>query len=130
MLGSSLVITSGFRCGTLNRLIGGAPQSQHLYGEAADFIPKDKGAGPTVEEAAQILAAQDSLPFDQLIFETRLRENEAEAPIRWIHISHRRLGSNRHQMLSVLHSRAGSETRSGIVPLAEFTESEAPCADK
>ena len=137
LLSAPLVITSGFRCGTLNRLIGGAPQSQHLYGEAADFIPIGKrGADPSVEEAAEILAAQDSLPFDQLIFETRLRADDgdgdgdgaAQAPIRWIHISHRRLGSNRHQVLSVLHTPTGSQTRSSIVSLGDFDMQETSCA--
>ncbi|PCI59465.1 MAG: peptidase M15 [Kordiimonadales bacterium] len=129
LLGAPLVITSGFRCGTLNRLIGGAPQSQHLYGEAADFIPKRKShkteKGPTVEEAAEILAAQDNLPFDQLIFEIRVRAGEGQSPVRWIHISHRRLGSNRHQVLSVLHTATGSKTGSGIVSLSDFETREA-----
>ena len=35
--GRSVVITSGYRCADWNRHVGGASNSQHLYGRAADF---------------------------------------------------------------------------------------------
>ena len=108
LLGVPLIITSGYRCATLNRLIGGAVQSQHMLGEAADFIPR----GVDVEEAAFLLSAQMDLPFDQLIFETRMRKNAA--PVRWVHISHKRLGGNRQEVLSVYHGSAGKQTLPGI----------------
>lgn len=34
-------ITSGYRCAKLNSLVGGASSSQHLYGEASDFVCAD-----------------------------------------------------------------------------------------
>lgn len=41
-LGAPVVITSGFRCETHNRNVGGAPKSYHVQGMAADIA-----AGPT-----------------------------------------------------------------------------------
>lgn len=32
-----LIITSGYRCDALNKAVGGAPNSAHLHGYAADF---------------------------------------------------------------------------------------------
>lgn len=48
--GRPLVVVSGYRCLKSNAAVGGAPESQHTYGRAAD-IP----AGHcTVEEALQL----------------------------------------------------------------------------
>lgn len=33
----AMFITSGYRCHDLNEAVGGAPNSQHLHGQAADF---------------------------------------------------------------------------------------------
>lgn len=38
---SPIIITSGYRCKKLNKLVGGSPTSQHLKGQAADIICKD-----------------------------------------------------------------------------------------
>jgi len=114
LIGVPLIITSGFRCGTLNRLIGGASQSQHMLGEAADFIPR----GLAVEAAALLLTAHEDVQFDQLIYEVRLTEKTP--PVRWIHISHKRLGGNRCEVLSILHGGAAKKVRPGIVSLGDF----------
>lgn len=37
LVGGPLVITSGYRPAALNAAIGGAPNSDHIYGRAADF---------------------------------------------------------------------------------------------
>lgn len=34
-------ITSGYRCQEVNAIVGGAQSSQHLYGQAVDFVCKD-----------------------------------------------------------------------------------------
>lgn len=34
-------ITSGYRCTEVNAIVGGAQSSQHLYGQAVDFVCKD-----------------------------------------------------------------------------------------
>ena len=71
-------VTSGYRCAALNRLVGGAPGSQHVAGEAADIVCPALGAGGL---AAWIAHA---LPFDQLILEAA-RTGRSEAP--WVHVS-------------------------------------------
>jgi len=37
-LGNPIVINSGYRCPEHNRAVGGATNSQHLYGRAADIV--------------------------------------------------------------------------------------------
>ena len=36
---SPIRVTSGYRCGVLNRAVGGSSTSAHLYGCAADIVP-------------------------------------------------------------------------------------------
>ena len=84
-LGKPMIITSGFRCPQLNKLVGGVSNSQHLEGKAADFIIK----GETV--AGIIFKIQTSnLEYDQLI-------NEYD---KWVHISFNK-GHNRKQYLKL-----------------------------
>ena len=63
-LGRSITITSGLRPVWLNTLIGGAPNSEHIYARAADFIVQ--GMTPY---AVTMKIASMNLPFNQLIFE-------------------------------------------------------------
>lgn len=53
-----MVITSGYRCPTLNRLVGGVSNSQHMLGEAADIVCHDNDA---------LFRFMKCLKFDQLI---------------------------------------------------------------
>ena len=45
-IGKPISITSGYRCPAHNRAVGGATQSQHLTGKAADITVK--GMAPAV----------------------------------------------------------------------------------
>lgn len=49
-----LVITSGYRCPAHNKAVGGASNSRHLYGTAADWRTQDRSMNPV---ALGILAA-------------------------------------------------------------------------
>lgn len=51
-------ITSGYRCEELNKLVGGAPNSQHVEGCAADFMCNNRDL---------IVEVINYLPFDQFI---------------------------------------------------------------
>ena len=74
-----MIITSGFRCGELNKLVKGVPNSQHLEGKAADFVV------PGESVAGIIFKIQTSnIEYDQLI-------NEYD---KWVHISFNK-GNNR-----------------------------------
>lgn len=80
-----VLITSGFRCATLNKAVGGQPNSQHLYGQACDFIV------PQASPKTVFDYIKNNLDFDQLLFEYDSKGS------RWMHVSHRHDGKNRHQ---------------------------------
>ncbi|MCR5039196.1 MAG: peptidase M15 [Bacteroidales bacterium] len=83
--GRPIRVNSGYRCPKLNRLVGGSPNSQHMRGEAADIQPVI-GNESDLPELARILIANGK--FDQLIIYPT-----------FIHVSYRRLGWNRKQVL-------------------------------
>ena len=77
-----MIITSGFRCSKVNFFAGGAINSQHLTGQAADFVIK----GMTPKEIIEIIK-NSNIEYDQLIDEKT-----------WVHISFNK-GNNRKQIL-------------------------------
>lgn len=87
--GHPIIVTSGFRCKLLNDMVGGAKNSQHTTGMAADIrtlsdLPQDN-------ERLFDLARRMDLPFDQLI---------DEYAYNWVHISYSRY-SMRKQVLHI-----------------------------
>ena len=87
-LGKPVVINSGFRSQAVNMAVGGAKNSQHTKGEAADIKCKD------YPYAKKIYAwIMDNLEFDQVILE---RKGKAV----WVHVSFR-TGQNRQQALRI-----------------------------
>ena len=83
--GKPIRVNSGYRCPRLNNLVGGSPNSQHMRGEAADIQPV-VGNESDLDELARILIANGK--FDQLILYPT-----------FIHVSHKRFGWNRKQIL-------------------------------
>jgi hypothetical protein len=67
-------IDSGYRCPELNIAVGSHPSSQHLKGEAVDFICQEYGSA--LQIARTIVANKDLVRYDQLILEHT-----------WVHIS-------------------------------------------
>lgn len=82
--GKPITVNSGYRSLELNRAIGGAKNSQHTLGQAADI------SGGSIIENKKLfdLAQQLNLPFDQLI---------DEKDFSWVHISYS--PRNRKQVL-------------------------------
>lgn len=79
--GHPLHINSGYRCQELNRIVGGAPSSQHLKGEAADVACDDPLA--LAQQAYDL-----HLPFDQMIIYPT-----------FVHFSHKFSGGQRRAVL-------------------------------
>lgn len=87
-LGRAITINSFFRCDAVNKAVGGASNSQHKFGQAADVT-----AGSRAENKKLFEWAKANLKFDQLIGEDVNEEGYA-----WIHISFLR-GKNRNEVL-------------------------------
>jgi hypothetical protein len=74
-----IVVTSGFRSKELNEKIGGAKNSQHMHGQAADIYMLGVGTSLLVK-----LIRDLKLPYDQLIDEF----SECESDLcGWVHVS-------------------------------------------
>ena len=86
--GKPIIVTSGFRCKKLNKILGGSKTSQHQTGEAVDI----RSVQDTIEENKKIfdLIKEMDLPFDQLINEYNYD---------WIHVSCS--DKNRKQILNI-----------------------------
>lgn len=82
LLGNPIKVNSGYRSLALNKAVRGAPNSQHMKGEAADI---------TCSDNSRLFEILKSLPFDQLIWEKGGK---------WIHVSVKRAG-NRKQILDL-----------------------------
>lgn len=81
-----IIVTSGYRCEALNKLVGGVKNSQHLIGCAADIVPQDRN---DLQRLFDIAKEQNN--FDQLIWEGT-----------WIHISYS--DNPRHNVLNLAKS--------------------------
>lgn len=86
--GGPIIVTSGYRCGKLNRAVGGANKSQHMLGQAADIrtVIDTPVANKLLFDKIQEL----KLPFDQLI---------DEYGYNWVHVSYG--PKNRRQILHI-----------------------------
>lgn len=86
--GKPIIVTSGFRCERLNKLVKGSKTSQHRFGQAADI----RTVEDTKEENKKLfeLIKELNLPFDQLI-------NEYDFD--WIHVSYS--PRHRRQILNI-----------------------------
>lgn len=65
LLRCPVIINSGYRCQILNNLVGGKPNSQHLIGQAIDFVAPDFGVPADIITFLK----QSSLEVDQCLME-------------------------------------------------------------
>ena len=87
-----VVVSSGYRSPLLNKAIGGAANSQHMLGQAADIqIP---GIGN--DELARFIASQ--FQFDQVILEFYTL---GEPDSGWVHVSYNLEGNRRQELTAV-----------------------------
>ena len=77
--GEPIVVSSGYRCPELNTLVGGAKNSHHLLGCAADIIAGNKADHRRLFNLIQQMHESGQIRFTQLI---------AERDYRWLHISY------------------------------------------
>jgi len=90
-LGSPVNLNSGYRCPSLNRSIGGAKNSQHMTGHAADIIDLNNGNEKLFKKIKEL-----NLPFDQMI---------DEFGFRWVHVSYDPVRSRRQILQAVKNGR-------------------------
>lgn len=84
IIGQPLIISSGYRCISLNNYLGGALVSQHLLGEALDIVCKNMTAKGMFDKILK-----SDLKYDQMILETN------KAGTTWLHIS---IGSRKQRL--------------------------------
>ena len=83
--GRDFTINSGYRSAQLNKAVGGASSSQHMKGEAADIDAGSRDENRRLFELIRELGV-----YDQLI---------DESGYKWVHVSYKRIGYNRNQIL-------------------------------
>lgn len=106
LLGVPLTVSSWYRSPEVNHAVGGVQNSQHLTGEAVDFIAY--GYGSPADICRQIIRYPELVTFDQLILEHT-----------WVHISFSANPTvqNRKMILSLLssgHYATGLTDKEGV----------------
>jgi hypothetical protein len=86
--GKPIVVNSGYRCPKHNKEVGGATNSQHMKGEAADIRPTTNCPNYT----------NDLKRLRQLIIESRNFDQLIVYPT-FLHVSWKRRGGNRRTVL-------------------------------
>jgi hypothetical protein len=89
--GKPITVNSGYRCPKLNKAIGGAKNSQHLSGQAADIEV------PGIDNLVIFEWIRYNLEYDQLILEY-YKEDVPDSG--WIHVSYNS-SRNRKQVLII-----------------------------
>lgn len=93
MLGNKpIIVSSGYRCLELNRVIGSADTSDHLKALAVDFICP--GFGTAYEVAKHLSDKVDSLGIGQLIYEQT-----------WVHCSTRKPSKDVNRILTMRNGK-------------------------
>ncbi len=98
--GSPLTVTSGYRCGALNKAVKGSATSAHTVGYAADLVPQN-GTITEFFDFAEKWLRYNGRPFDQCI-----REVDKAGTARWLHLGFKsREGKQRRQFLALVADR-------------------------
>ena len=100
--GVPIYISSGYRSAALNKKIGGVKNSQHCTGEAIDIDQSGHSSGITNKEIFNFI--KDNLSFDQLIAEFKEGND-----LGWVHVSYKRIGNQRKQILIATKGTFGTK---------------------
>lgn len=87
ILNKPIIVTSGFRCKELNKILGGSPTSQHCEGKAVDIIVSNM----STKELYNIIK-QSKLTYDQLIL-------EVTSSSQWVHISYNKKFNRKQNLI-------------------------------
>ena len=98
LVGAPIAISSGYRSPALNKAVGGAGNSAHVLGLAADI-----STAKLTPKALALLIRQSDIAFDQLIYEGT-----------WVHIA-LSVGALRRQVLTAKFAGGGVSYVAGIV---------------
>lgn len=79
-----IIVSSGYRCSKLNKIVKGASNSQHLTGQAADLVGRNLAETKNIFEIASEIGE-----YDQLLY-----EHNSKGAV-WVHISYKSKGENR-----------------------------------
>ena len=93
--GWPITIGSGYRCPKLNALVGGVDNSQHMKGEAADVAPLELVSDSKIQDelTKMVEIIKENGKWDQMIIYPT-----------FVHVSWKRFGPNRHQILRKITS--------------------------
>jgi zinc D-Ala-D-Ala carboxypeptidase len=98
LVGAPIAISSGYRSPALNKSVGGAANSAHVLGLAADI-----STAKLAPKALALLIRQSDIAFDQLIYEGT-----------WVHIA-LSASAPRRQVLTAKFAGGGVSYVAGIV---------------
>jgi len=107
-VGKPIRVNSGFRGEKANASIGGSKTSQHCKGEAADI---EVDGFDNLAMAKKIIELK--LPFDQMIVEG-YDAKSGDPNSGWIHVSHKRSGAQRGEVLTATFIKGKASYSSGL----------------
>ena len=95
---SPIKVTSGYRCGVINRAVGGSTTSAHLYGCAADIVPLNGKIAEFKAFCRKYFDVRRHL-YDQVILEDNGKSE-------WVHIGLKtKDGRKRGQLMEYKNNR-------------------------
>lgn len=96
LYGKPIYVNSGFRSESLNKAVGGAKNSQHMFGQAADITAGSREENKKLWDIVMFLFQEGDIDFDQCINEKPDKDGNPS----WIHISYNE-DNNRGQILKL-----------------------------
>jgi hypothetical protein len=93
--GKPIIISSGYRCPELNKAVGGVSNSQHVANDNAAAADLDVGGKEDNKKLFNLI--KEMVENKEIVVDQLLDEKNFD----WVHISVKRIGKNRNQILSV-----------------------------